>query len=46
MQLPEFLTEQPTGSIRLTGHRIALEHVVYYYIRKFLSFSVRQTHAG
>lgn len=31
MQLPEFLTEQPRGSLRLTGHRIALEHLVYYY---------------
>jgi uncharacterized protein (DUF433 family) len=31
MQLPEFLTRQPSGSIRLTGHRIALEHVVYVY---------------
>jgi len=31
MQLPEFLTEQPGGSIRLNGHRIALEHVVYFY---------------
>jgi len=31
MQLPEFLTSQPGGSIRLTGRRIALEHVVYFY---------------
>jgi uncharacterized protein (DUF433 family) len=31
MQLPEFLTEQPSGSVRLTGHRIALEHFVYFY---------------
>ena len=31
MQLPEFITEQPSGSVRLTGHRIALEHLVYFY---------------
>jgi len=31
VDLPDFLTEQPSGSIRLTGHRIALEHVVYFY---------------
>lgn len=31
MELPHFLMEQPNGSIRLTGHRIALEHVVYFY---------------
>jgi uncharacterized protein (DUF433 family) len=31
MQLPDFLTEQPASSIRLTGHRIALEHVVHFY---------------
>jgi uncharacterized protein (DUF433 family) len=31
MQLPDFLTEQPGGSIRLTGHRIALEHILYFY---------------
>ena len=31
MVLPEFLTEQAKGSVRLTGHRISLEHVVYFY---------------
>ena len=31
MVLPEFLTEQAEGSVRLTGHRISLEHVVYFY---------------
>jgi len=31
MTLPEFLTQQPGESIRLMGHRIALEHVVYFY---------------
>jgi uncharacterized protein (DUF433 family) len=31
MQLPEFLTEQHGGSFRLAGHRIALEHVLYFY---------------
>ncbi len=30
MQLPEFLTEDAFGSIRLSGHRIALEHFVYF----------------
>jgi uncharacterized protein (DUF433 family) len=31
MQLPDFLTEHAYGAIRLTGHRIGLEHVMYYY---------------
>lgn len=31
MQLPECLTKDPSGSIRLSGHRIALEHFVYVY---------------
>jgi uncharacterized protein (DUF433 family) len=31
MRLPEFLTEHDPSSIRLKGHRIGLEHVVYYY---------------
>ena len=31
MRVPDFLVEQPTGSIRLTDHRIALEHVIYFY---------------
>lgn len=31
MQLPDFLTELPGEPIRLTGHRIALEHIVGCY---------------
>jgi uncharacterized protein (DUF433 family) len=31
MQLPDFLTRQPSGSVRLAGHRIGLEHVVQFY---------------
>jgi uncharacterized protein (DUF433 family) len=31
MQLPECLTKDASGSIRLTGHRIGLEHFVYFY---------------
>jgi uncharacterized protein (DUF433 family) len=31
MHLPDFLTCQPTGEIRLTGHRIGVYHVVHYY---------------
>ena len=31
MTLPEFLTEDPDGFIRLTGHRIGLQHLVHYY---------------
>ena len=31
MQLPDFLTEQSAGAIRLTDHRIALEHMVHFY---------------
>lgn len=31
MKLPDFLTEVPYGDIRLTGHRISLYHIVYYY---------------
>ncbi len=31
MTLPDFLTRENTGEIRLTGHRIGLYHVVYYY---------------
>lgn len=33
MQLPDFLTEYSHGSIRLTGHRIGLLHVVQLYNR-------------
>ena len=35
MQLPDFLDQTPLGSIRLTGHRIALEHVVDFYNQGF-----------
>jgi uncharacterized protein (DUF433 family) len=31
MDLPEFLIDHPDGEIRLTGHRIGLDHVVFYY---------------
>jgi uncharacterized protein (DUF433 family) len=31
MNLPDFLTRDSTGDIRLTGHRIGLYHVVHYY---------------
>lgn len=31
MQLPEFLTRDEHGDIRLTGHRIGLEDVVFFY---------------
>jgi uncharacterized protein (DUF433 family) len=31
MKLPDFLTEHSYGSVRLTGHRIGLEHLLYYY---------------
>lgn len=31
MDLPEFLTEHEYGNIRLTGHRIGLEHVIEDY---------------
>ena len=31
MTLPDFLTREGTGEIRLTGHRIGLYHVVHYY---------------
>ena len=29
--LPDFLTREATGEIRLSGHRIGLFHVVHYY---------------
>ena len=35
MVLPEFLTEQSEGSLRLTDHRIAPEHVVYFYNQRY-----------
>lgn len=31
MNLPDFLEHQPFGEIRLTGHRICLEHVIAFY---------------
>jgi uncharacterized protein (DUF433 family) len=31
MNLPEFLVEHPNGTIRLTGHRIGLHEIVFYY---------------
>jgi hypothetical protein len=30
MNLPDFLTEHAYGSIRVTGHRIDLLHLVHY----------------
>ena len=35
MTLPDFLTRDVTGEIRLTGHRIGLFHVVHYYNEGF-----------
>lgn len=31
MQLPDFLTQDPDGFIRLSEHRIGLQHLVFYY---------------
>lgn len=31
MNLPDFLEQQPRGSIRLAGSRIGLEHLVEFY---------------
>ncbi len=31
MQLPDFLTRDERGSIRLVGHRLGLAHLLYYY---------------
>jgi uncharacterized protein (DUF433 family) len=31
MNLPDFLTEAPFGEILVTGHRIGLYHVVFYF---------------
>jgi uncharacterized protein (DUF433 family) len=31
MTLPDFLTRESTGEIRLTGHRVGLYHLVHYY---------------
>jgi len=35
MDLPDFLTKHADGEITLTGHRIGLYHVVYYYHQGF-----------
>ena len=35
MTLPDFLMEHPYSEIRLTGHRIGLEHVVQVYKEGF-----------
>lgn len=31
MELSDFLTRDPDGFIHVTGHRIGLQHLVYYY---------------
>ena len=31
MELPDFLTRDDQGDIRLTGHRIGLEDIVFFY---------------
>ena len=31
MNLPEFVTQHEKGELRLTGHRIDLFHIVYFY---------------
>jgi uncharacterized protein (DUF433 family) len=31
MQLPDFLTQDPDGTIRLSGHRIGLHHLARFY---------------
>jgi uncharacterized protein (DUF433 family) len=31
MELPDFLTQDANGDIRLAGHRIGLFHLVHYY---------------
>jgi uncharacterized protein (DUF433 family) len=35
MTLPDSLTQHPHGELRLTGHRIGLEHVVQFYKQGF-----------
>ncbi len=35
MTLPDFLTQEASGAVRLTGHRIGLYHVVHYYNEGF-----------
>ena len=31
MILPDFLTQDDCGDIRLTGHRIGIEDIVFFY---------------
>ena len=31
MDLPDFLTREPDGFVRITGHRVGLEHVAFHY---------------
>jgi uncharacterized protein (DUF433 family) len=33
MDFPGFLTSNPDGSIRITGHRIGLEHILFHHNR-------------
>ena len=35
MQLPDFLTQDADGFVRVTGHRIGLHHVVRFYNEGF-----------
>ena len=35
MTLPDFLTRDPDGYIHVTGHRIGLQDLVYYYNEGF-----------
>jgi uncharacterized protein (DUF433 family) len=35
MTLPDFLTQDPDGYIHVTGHRIGLQDLVYYYNQGF-----------
>ena len=53
MNLPEFLEQQPRGSIRLAGSRIGLEHLVEFYnqgyspemlLAQFPTLSLAQIH--
>jgi uncharacterized protein (DUF433 family) len=31
MDLPDFLTREPDGFIRITGNRVGLEHIAFHY---------------
>jgi uncharacterized protein (DUF433 family) len=35
MKVPDFLTEDADGFIHVTGHRIGLMHLIYYYNQGF-----------